>query len=148
MRRTLLVIAATVTSGVLLAGCAPSGAQETAVAGNAAGQAAPAGGVTSMDAAQFRTVAEQPGVRVIDVRTPEEFAAGHLPGAVNIDVQSPDFAAQVAALDKAATYAVYCRSGNRSKAATAQMADAGITTIYELDAGIADWAAAGFPIVQ
>lgn len=48
---------------------------------------------------------------MIDVRTPAEFASGHLEGAINIDVQSPDFDQQVAQLDPSATYLVYCRGG-------------------------------------
>jgi rhodanese-related sulfurtransferase len=64
---------------------------------------------------------------VIDVRTPAEFAAGHVEGAVNYDVQSPQFAAQIATLDPGGEYLVYCRSGNRSQAAAAQMESAGLT---------------------
>jgi len=58
---------------------------------------------------------------IIDVRTPAEFATGHLDGAVNIDVQSPHFAAQIMELDPNGDYFVYCRSGNRSGQAIAQM---------------------------
>lgn len=64
---------------------------------------------------------------IIDVRTPAEFASGHVEGAVNYDVQSPQFAAQIANLDPDGAYLVYCRSGNRSKAAAAQMEGAGLT---------------------
>lgn len=66
-------------------------------------------------------VALDPGTVVIDVRTPGEFAAGHLEGALNIDVQSADFEARVSELDPAGTYFVYCRSGNRSAQAIARM---------------------------
>lgn len=58
---------------------------------------------------------------IIDVRTPAEFEAGHLEGAINIDVQSPDFAAQMMELDPNGEYYVYCRSGNRSAAAISWM---------------------------
>lgn len=64
---------------------------------------------------------------VIDVRTPEEFAGGHLEGAVNINVESPDFAAQIATLEKGADYVVYCRSGRRSGLAIDAMKAAGFT---------------------
>lgn len=67
------------------------------------------------------------GTIVIDVRTPAEYASGHLEGALNIDVQSPDFAAQVSELDPNATYFIYCRSGNRSGQAIAQMANMGFS---------------------
>ncbi len=64
---------------------------------------------------------------IIDVRTPEEYSAGHLDGAINIDVQSPEFAEQIMALDKDGEYFVYCRSGNRSGQAIAQMAQMGFS---------------------
>lgn len=64
---------------------------------------------------------------IIDVRTPGEFATGHLDGAVNIDIQSPDFAAQVMELDKDGEYFIYCRSGNRSGQAISQMDKMGFT---------------------
>lgn len=96
---------------------------------------------------EFATVITQPGVQIIDVRTPEEFADGHIRGAVNIPVQQPDFSAQIARLDKDATYAVYCRSGNRSQPAVAAMREAGITHIYELAGGTKDWTAEGQPLV-
>ncbi len=66
---------------------------------------------------------------VIDVRTPAEFASGHLDGAVNIDVQSPDFEALVSQLDPAGSYYVYCRSGNRSAQAIDRMAGLGFTDL-------------------
>ena len=66
---------------------------------------------------------------VIDVRTPGEFAGGHLEGALNIDVQSPDFAAQISQLDPAGDYFVYCRSGNRSGQAISQMSNMGFTSL-------------------
>lgn len=75
-----------------------------------------------------------PTGKLIDVRTPEEFAAGYVKGAVNINVQSPDFEAQIAALDKDATYNVYCRSGNRSAAAVEIMRNAGFKNVVDLGA--------------
>lgn len=62
---------------------------------------------------------------IIDVRTPAEFATGYLEGALNIDVQSPDFAAKISELDPTASYFVYCRSGNRSGQAISQMRNMG-----------------------
>ena len=64
---------------------------------------------------------------IIDVRTPAEFAAEHVVDALNFDVQNAAFAQQIADLDPEGTYLVYCRSGNRSAAAAAQMASAGLT---------------------
>lgn len=101
-----------------------------------------------VDATAFQTVTEKPDVVVVDVRTPAEYASGHLPNAVNIDVESPTFSSQIAKLDPNAEYAVYCRSGNRSQTAVAQMSDAGLTQTSELDGGILAWQAQGLPIVR
>ena len=79
---------------------------------------------------------------VIDVRTPEEFAAGHIAGAQNIDVEAADFGSKIASLDKGAAYLVYCHSGRRSGLAATQMASAGFTDIVDGGA-MADLIAAG-----
>jgi len=79
---------------------------------------------------------------VIDVRTPTEYAAGHIAGAQNIDVEAADFGSKIATLDKKAPYVVYCRSGRRSGIAATQMADAGFTDIVDGGA-MADLVAAG-----
>lgn len=64
---------------------------------------------------------------VIDVRTPEETAAGHLDGALLYDLSGSDFATQIAGLDKAGNYVVYCRSGNRAGQAIDYMKEQGFT---------------------
>lgn len=69
------------------------------------------------------------GTVIIDVRTPEEFSAGHLEGAVNIDFRSPDFAAQVGGLDLDTEYFLYCRTGNRSGQALSQMSEMGFSSL-------------------
>ncbi|MFO7689043.1 MAG: rhodanese-like domain-containing protein [Cryobacterium sp.] len=68
---------------------------------------------------------------VLDVRTAGEFDAGHLDGAVNIDVQSADFDALVAELEPDADYVVYCASGNRSGAAIDRMTGLGFTDLTD-----------------
>lgn len=95
----------------------------------------------------FLAKASQPGVVVVDVRTAGEYAAGHVDGAINIDVEAPTFDSELAKLDKATTYAVYCHSGRRSGLATDAMAKAGFTNVVNLEGGIADLQAAGAPIV-
>lgn len=139
-----------VTLSIGLAGCSSgSGTTETdtAAQGPAVAVAAPAA-PERVDAEGFAVVVASPGVQIIDVRTPEEFAAGHIEGAVNYNVQGPEFLEQIATLDPAGTYAVYCRSGNRSQPAVAAMSAAGINGIYELESGIVGWEEAGLPTVQ
>jgi len=65
---------------------------------------------------------------LIDVRTPAEFAEGHLEGAVNIPVELPTFTAQVALLDPDMEYLVYCRTGRRAEIAIEYMDTLGLRT--------------------
>ena len=105
-----------------------------------------AGSATNMDASEFIAKISEPGVVIVDVRTPEEFASGHLQGALNIDVSSSNFDSQIAALDKNATYAIYCRSGNRSTIASGKMSDAGFANLFNFnEGGFAELAATGAP---
>lgn len=76
---------------------------------------------------------------ILDVRTPEEFAEGHLPNAINIDVTNTNFEEEVNKLDKKLSYLVYCRSGKRSSAATSKMATLGFQKITNLEGGISNW---------
>lgn len=103
--------------------------------------------ITTVDPQVFLQTASQPGTTVIDVRTPGEYASGHLQGAVNIDVEAPTFTADIDALSKSGAYAVYCHSGRRSALASDQMASSGFTNITNLQGGIADLQAAGGVIV-
>ena len=82
---------------------------------------------------------------IIDVRSPAEFAAGHVSGAVNIDVDGADFESRIADLDTDEPYLVYCRAGNRSALAAEQMEAAGIEDIADAG-GLADLASAGAPV--
>jgi phage shock protein E len=78
---------------------------------------------------------------IIDVRTPEEFAEGHLQDAVNIDVSDPGFEDAISDLDPNGQYTVYCRSGNRSAQAVAIMQQNGFTNVTDAG-GMADAATA------
>lgn len=69
---------------------------------------------------------------IIDVRTAQEYAAGHLDGAENLDVTSGELSAALATLEQDAEYLVYCRSGNRSAQAVRLMQDAGFTDVTDL----------------
>lgn len=92
----------------------------------------------SVDAVRFAEEITRKGVQIVDVRTAAEFADGHIPGAVNIDVNSPDFAQQIAKLNTSKTVALYCRSGRRSKIAAEKVTAAGYKVV-ELDGGILSW---------
>lgn len=95
---------------------------------------------TLVDAAAANDlINDNPGLVVLDIRTPEEVAGGTLPGAQVIDFYSSSFQQEIAALDHDATYLVYCRSGSRSEQATRMMADLGFSDVYELDGGVVAW---------
>jgi len=99
--------------------------------------------IKNLDAQPFSQIAAQSSTYVLDVRTPAEFAAGHLANAHNINVESNTFTSEIAKLDKHANYAVYCHSGRRSAIATSQMEKAGFDHIYNLNGGIEAWTASG-----
>ena len=69
------------------------------------------------------------GVRVIDVRSRGEFQSGHVAGARNLDVASPQFNSGVKSLNAKHTYLVYCQSGSRSSRAAGAMRAAGLTVL-------------------
>lgn len=96
--------------------------------------------------AQELLAAPPPGLALLDVRTPEEFDAGHLAGATNVDFYAAEFTAQLDALDKEQPYFVYCRSGNRSAQTIEIMRDLGFSEVYELEGGILSWLGAGLPV--
>jgi rhodanese-related sulfurtransferase len=78
--------------------------------------------------------AVEAGTVIIDVRSVEEFSAGHLEGALNFNVEDGTLAAQLSALDPAAEYIVYCRSGRRSAIAADMMRTAGFDAVVDLGA--------------
>lgn len=133
-------------ASALMSGCSSSSGGSGAPA-VAAATALPASGST-VDAATFAAALAMKKSVLIDVRTPAEFAAGHIAGATNIDVEAADFATKIGSLDKGAAYALYCRSGNRSGAAMQAMLGAGFTQVFHLGGGIGAWQSAGQALVQ
>jgi len=76
---------------------------------------------------------------LLDVRTLEEFSEGHISGAVNIDIFSPNFQAEVEKLDKNKDYYVVCRSGGRSMSAAGAMESMGFAKVTNLAGGMMSW---------
>lgn len=85
-------------------------------------------------------------VRVIDVRTPAEFAEGHIPGATNIDIYEAGFAEKIKGLSSDAAYVVNCQSGGRSARACGIMQELGLMKAMNLEGGITAWRRAGLPV--
>jgi len=92
-------------------------------------------------------VEPKPGLLVIDVRTPGEFAEGHIPGARNVDFLGDDFEKQIAALPAGRPLLVHCASGNRSSKAVEKIAVLHESAqILHLKSGFNGWKAAGKPV--
>jgi phage shock protein E len=126
MKKVIAILA----SALLLAGCSTSS------------------NAVDLSVSEFSSKVAEAGVIALDVRTPGEFTEGHIEGAILVDFQSGNFENEIASLDKNQTYAVYCRSGNRSGQAVKVMSDAGFTKLYNLDGGVIDWANSGLPLVN
>jgi phage shock protein E len=141
--RTLLALML-VGAALVVAGCGGSATAEPATTETQATSAAPVTLLAPQDAEAL--IGGDEDVRVLDVRTPEEYAEGHVAGATLIDFYEPDFADRIGELDRNATYVVYCRSGNRSGQATALMAEQGFTSVNDVDGGVVAWQAAGLPL--
>jgi rhodanese-related sulfurtransferase len=85
---------------------------------------------------------------IIDVRSPAEFAAGHIQNAINIDVNAEDVLDQFGALKNNLTYIVYCNSGIRSDIARDILEELGFPFVINMTGGINAWVAAGLPVVK
>lgn len=144
--RTKLLAVTLAAMALLISGCASPSTSSVSVTAGPTASAAPATGA-SLTPADFAAAAKLPNTVLLDVRTPAEFASGHLPGAVNLDVESTEFSSQAASLDPAKSYAVYCRSGNRSKVAMTALQQLGITSLFDLSGGITAWQSAGGEVV-
>lgn len=99
--------------------------------------------IETMDLTQEEWVATQKetaNAHILDVRTPQEFEAGHIPGAQNLDIQQPNlFMDGLAKLAADQHYFVYCRSGARSARACQILAQSGLQNVYNLVGGILEW---------
>ena len=93
---------------------------------------------------EFRKGIKRENAIILDVRTPEEYAEGHLRNSVNINWKDQEeFKAKVAELDKTKALYVYCRSGGRSEKASEWLRMNGFNNVKDLDGGIQAWEKAG-----
>ncbi|MCX6859777.1 MAG: rhodanese-like domain-containing protein [Verrucomicrobia bacterium] len=102
----------------------------------------------NIDVAEWETLRKDPKVVVLDVRTAEEFADGHMQGAINLDIRGGKFAETLAGLDKTKTYLVHCAVGGRSAKACGQMDGLKFEKVLNLSGGITAWEAAGHKPVK
>lgn len=93
-------------------------------------------------------IAATENATILDVRTTEEFAGGHLENARNIDWTADGFDTKIEKLDKSNPYFVYCLSGGRSAVAAEHMRELGFKEVYEMDGGMMKWRSGGLPEVM
>ncbi len=104
--------------------------------------------VKHVQAAEAAALIAKGGVVIVDVRTADEFAEGHIADARNIDINAADFAAQLAKLDKTKPTLVHCQAGGRSTRALKTFQELGFEHLIHLDDGFGGWADAGKPVVK
>jgi rhodanese-related sulfurtransferase/thioredoxin-related protein len=107
---------------------------------------APTAAYKNLSVDEFARMAADKQNVILDVRTPGEYSAGHIPGAVNLDYNAPDFQAKAAALDKSKTYLVHCAVGGRSVRACEKLNHLDFPKLYNLPGGFKAWAKAGQPV--
>ena len=130
-------------SALLLSSCANAQSpksEETAATSQNASQA------TNIDVNTAQQTLQQSQVKLLDVRTAEEYAQGHIPGAQNIDFLGNNFSEEIKKLDPQQHYVVYCASGNRSQKATQQMSDLGFTQVQNVLGGFQAWQSQNLPV--
>ena len=96
-------------------------------------------GIKVLEPAEFEQVIKKDSVQFIDVRTPEEYADGAIEGSENIDFLADDFLKNMEKFDREQTVYLYCRSGNRSAKAAAQLSEMGFKEIVDLKGGYKAW---------
>jgi phage shock protein E len=101
-------------------------------------------GISAQDSA--KRIAKEPGLVLVDVRTPEEYKQGHLKDAKLIPVQ--ELEARMAEIPKDKPVLLYCRSGHRSGIALKKLKEAGYTQVEHMAGGINAWKLTGRPLVQ
>jgi rhodanese-related sulfurtransferase len=101
------------------------------------------GGFKEINAADFEKRRTRGKAPVLDVRSPQEFAKGHVTGAINADIHSPEFATKAAQFDKKKPILVNCHAGSRGAIAAAELARLGFKSVFNLEGGVDAWEKAG-----
>lgn len=118
-----------------------------ALAGQACTNSTTAEAQHKLNPAQFEEMLKKDAtVQLVDVRTPEEFAAGHIAGARLINIYDADFNARIGGLDKTKPVLVYCAAGSRSASAATTMTKMGFTRVFDLAGGMGAWRSAAKPV--
>ena len=107
----------------------------------------PYGVITTHQAADvILELQDDPEFVLLDIRTTAEVEAGHISGAINLDFYDSSFRDNLTALDRDKIYLIYCRTANRTGQAYDIMGELGFERVYDMDGGITQWAAGGYPV--
>jgi len=96
-------------------------------------------------------VTQDETVIVLDVRTPEEYAIGHIEGALNINIAEADFSKRISKLDRDKTYIIHCSANvknGRSAKSLEIMSSFGFDKLLNMEGGIIAWEQSGYPLVR
>lgn len=94
--------------------------------------------IESITADQLKELQKQ-GIEVVDIRTPNEYTAGHIPKVPNIDFMGSEFSALIGSKNKNQPIVIHCASGGRSKSAADQLIELGFIKVYDYSGGFSDW---------
>ena len=102
--------------------------------------------ISTISTTEFSSkIEELSSAPIVDVRTPAEYAQGHIENSLNFNWNGSDFESQISTLDKSQPIFVYCMSGGRSASAVSKMEELGFEEVYELDGGMIAWRSSGLP---
>lgn len=142
MKTFVFLVRLTVLTWLAPAALAPASGADT----SAAPAGPPATKIDHVDAAGAARLIADRKVIVLDIRTPDEFKAGHIAGAKLIDFRAADFEKKLSELDKAKTYLVHCASGGRSTRSLETFKKLRFQSVVHLDGGFRAWEKAGQPV--
>lgn len=138
MKYVLLIAALAGVCALLLTACGGSGGTSPSSSGSASGSAGEETAYRKITAQEAKELMDAGGVTVVDVRTAEEYAAGHIPDALLVPNETIGDTQPEALPDQDAVLLVYCRSGRRSEDAARKLAALGYKTVYDFG-GMIDW---------
>lgn len=140
------VILAVSLTGLSLAGCSGAADESASATDTNSAIVSYYSEISATEAADLIT--NSPDLVVIDVRTPEEFAQGHIEGAINVNLQAENFVEELTKLDRADGYLLHCKSGARSAKALEVMKEQDFKSVAHMADGFDGWQAAGLEVAQ
>ena len=129
---------------VMETGCGRTANEASLPPGESAGKSSP----QRVDVTEAKRLIAARQVTILDVRTSDEFSAGHIAGARNLNFYDGDFQAKLQELDKSQSYLVHCGTGRRSAQAGAAMSRLGFKSVYDLAGGMKAWEQANQEVVK